>query len=122
MIASTETMGEYLACDYILTRFQVKSALLSDPVYVLGGFNNYQKNKDNLMIYDENSRMYRCDILLKQGLYDYIYWVDTTIGDPYALEGSFYQTENTYDIIVYHKSFSDLTDQVIGYRSFRSKF
>lgn len=120
IIASTEAMGEYLACDYIKTKFQVKGAMQADPVYVLGAFNNYRKNKKSLMKYDATSQTYSCDVLLKQGLYDYIYWVDSEY-DPYYFEGSFYQTENNYDIIVYYKSFSDLTDQVVGYYSFRTK-
>ncbi|WP_422359439.1 type IX secretion system plug protein domain-containing protein [Reichenbachiella sp.] len=120
VIATTETMGEYLACDYILTKFQIKSAKLSYPVYVLGAFNDYRKNKKSLLKYDEVSQAYVGEVLLKQGIYDYLYWVDGP--DPYLFEGSFYQTENNYDIIVYHKSFSDLTDKVVGYYSFRTKF
>ncbi|SMD32358.1 protein of unknown function [Reichenbachiella faecimaris] len=120
IIASTEAMGDYLACDYLLTKFQVKSAPLPDPVYVLGGFNDYQKDDKSLLRYNTETQVYSSKVLLKQGLYDYIYWVDGD--DPYDLQGSFYQTENNYDIIVYHKSFSDLADKVVGYYSFRTKF
>lgn len=120
-IASTEALGEYLACDYIATKFEVKSQPLTESVYVLGGFNNYTMDANSLMIYDTILKAYTCSIPLKQGMYDYIYWVDSSI-DPYRFEGSFYQTENNYEIIVYHKSFTDLTDQVVGYYSFRTKF
>lgn len=120
IIANTESINDYLACDYLLTKFQVKSDQLSDPVYVMGSFNDYQKDKKSLMEYDPMSQSYQTQILLKQGMYDYIYWVDGT--DPYYFEGSFYQTENNYEIIVYHKSFSDLADKVVGYYSFRTKF
>ncbi|MDW3210052.1 MAG: DUF5103 domain-containing protein [Reichenbachiella sp.] len=120
VIATTETMGEYLACDYILTKFQIQSTQLSHPVYVLGSFNDYQRNQKSLLRYDKLSQSYIGEVLLKQGIYDYQYWVDGP--DPYYFEGSFYQTENNYDIIVYHKSFSDLTDKVVGYYSFRTKF
>jgi len=121
IIASTEALGDYLACDYLLTKFEIKSQQLPDPVYVVGSFNNYQKDKKSLMKYNVTSQSYQCEILLKQGLYDYMYWVDSKT-DPYYFEGSFYQTGNDYDIIVYHKSFSDLTDKVVGYYSFRTKF
>ena len=121
IIASSETLGDYLACDYISTTFELKSSQLSDSVYVLGAFNDFQKDKKSLMQYDATTQSYTCDVLLKQGLYDYIYWLDNE-KDPYYFEGSFYQTENNYDIIVYHKSFSDLTDKVVGYYSFRTKF
>lgn len=120
IIASTEAMGDYLDCDYLLTKFQVKSDQLADPVYVLGGFNDFQMNEKSRLKYDVSSQSYSQKVLLKQGLYDYIYWVDGD--DPYYFEGSFYQTENTYEIIVYHKSFSDLADKVVGYYSFRTKF
>lgn len=122
IIASTEAMGDYLECDYLLTKFQVKAQPLADPVYVLGAFNDFQKSNKSKLTYDAVSQSYTGKVLIKQGLYDYIYWVDTKIDDPYYFEGSFYQTENNYEIIVYHKSFSDLTDQVVGYYSFGSKF
>lgn len=121
-IATTEPLGDYLSCDYILTRFELESQRLDGAVYVLGAFNDYRKDTKSLMKYDAATSSYTCDILLKQGMYDYIYWVDSENDDPYQIEGSFYQTENNYDIIVYHRSFSDLTDKVVGYYSFRTKF
>ncbi|MEP2023524.1 MAG: type IX secretion system plug protein domain-containing protein [Reichenbachiella sp.] len=120
IIASTEAMGDYLACDYLLTTFQLKSARIPEPVYVLGGFNDFTKNEESRMKYNTVAQTYSTQIFLKQGLYDYTYWVDGE--DPYYFEGSFFQTENNYDIIVYHKSFSDLADKVVGYFSFRTKF
>ncbi|MEO9802507.1 MAG: type IX secretion system plug protein domain-containing protein [Reichenbachiella sp.] len=122
IIASTEALADYLECDYIKTKFQVKSDRQVGSVYILGAFNDYNKDEKSLMKYDDSLQAYTCDVLLKQGLYDYLYWADLKNNDPYYFEGSFYQTENNYDIIVYHKSFSDLTDKVVGYYSFRTKF
>ncbi|MEO9964721.1 MAG: type IX secretion system plug protein domain-containing protein [Reichenbachiella sp.] len=121
-IASTEAAGSYLECDYIKTKFEIKSPQIQSPVYVLGAFNDYNKTDQSRMKYDNTSQSYVCEILLKQGHYDYIYWVDDPDGDPYYFEGSFYQTRNNYDIIVYHRSFSDLTDKVVGYYSFSTEF
>ena len=53
---------------------------------------------------------------LKQGYYNYSYLlVDKK--DPSQrteLEGNYWETENTYTILVYYKSFSDQSDQLIG--------
>lgn len=122
IIASTEAIGDYLECDYIKTKFQLNTEQQAASVYVLGGFNDYTRNEKSLMKYDPAIKAYTGEVMLKQGLYDYMYWADLKNNDPYYFEGSFYQTENSYDIIVYHRSFSDLTDKVVGYYSFRTRF
>ena len=57
------------------------------------------------MTYNHDSEAYEADILLKLGYYNYQY-LYTTHTEPHIghtrSEGNFYQTENEYEILVYH--------------------
>lgn len=117
---SNEVTNDYLEYEYINTEFSIRSGKYQGYVYVLGAFNDWSKDDKSRLKYDDKSQTYVRNILLKQGTYDYMYWVDSPNIDPYALEGSHFQTANDYDIIVYYKSFSDMSHRVVGYRSFRS--
>ena len=69
------------------------------------------------MQYDNELRGYRGDALLKQGWYDYIYY---TPGDPYVIEGSHFETENDYDILVYVKPQGRTYSILAGYIFFNN--
>ncbi|MFY0626941.1 MAG: DUF5103 domain-containing protein [Reichenbachiella sp.] len=118
-IQTVEAGAGYLESDYLNVKFQLKSAPITDPVYLVGAFNFWKKDDRSMMQYDTRNGVYFRNILMKQGMYDYQYWVDGH--DPMFFEASFYQAGNTYEIIVYHKSFTDLADRVVGYRLFQGR-
>ena len=70
------------------------------------------------MRYIEASRMYTCNLLLKQGLYDFIYYIPENTENPTVLEGNHFQTKNEYEIIVYYKDPRLSTEVIIGYLEF----
>jgi hypothetical protein len=37
--------------------------------------------------------------------------------DPYLYEGSYFETENLYEILVYYRPIGALADQLIGYNN-----
>lgn len=89
---------------------------LNGNVYVAGGFNYWNLNDLNRMHYDSTTGEYRARVLLKQGWYDYQYLVQSAAGlPPYFLEGSHYETENFYEILVYYRPFQPKADLLIGY-------
>jgi hypothetical protein len=53
---------------------------------------------------------------LKQGYYNYTYISvnDNKPSDKFELEGDYWETENAYTILIYYKSFTDRSDQLIG--------
>jgi hypothetical protein len=69
------------------------------------------------MTYDNTIKRYSGKLLLKQGFYNYLYVTANKDGiiNNHAIEGSFYQTENDYSVIVYYKPIGSRYDQVIGY-------
>jgi len=120
IITTVESGASYLSCDYFDVMFTLKATASLEPVYVIGAFNDWKKDEASLMTYDPTHEEYHRTIQMKQGKYDYCYWV---VGqNPFAYDGSYYQTENQYEIIVYFRPFSGITDEVVGYRSFSSQF
>lgn len=61
-------------------------------------------------------------VLMKQGLYEYQYFTTPGTGASGKLnpiEGDHTETENVYDILVYHRSFFNRADRLIGYLQVR---
>ena len=52
---------------------------------------------------------------LKQGLYNYQYEVISKTRSATFIEGSHYQTENVYEILIYNHPFRPNADLLIGY-------
>ena len=71
------------------------------------------------MTWSPEQRAYRADLLLKQGFYDFTY---VTLGagsnapDLTTIEGSHYQTENDYLILVYLSDRQQRYDRLVGMR------
>jgi hypothetical protein len=68
------------------------------------------------MSFDPENGVYSAHFLLKQGFYNYSF---ATVGednkvDLRTINGSFYETENQYTVLVYYKSFGDVYERVIG--------
>ncbi len=90
--------------------------LLDHDVYVIGGFSDWQLYDENKLEYDKELEAYTGKILLKQGVIDYYYASvdkDQNI-DLAALEGSWFQTQNDYMILVYLRPFGGTYDRLIG--------
>jgi hypothetical protein len=101
--------------NYAWVNFSLSSKPVEGDVYVAGAFNNWLLNADNKMKYDSVQGTYKSRVLLKQGWYDYQYLVRSNRLPPYHFEGSFFQTENLYEIFVYYRPFQPRADLLIGY-------
>jgi hypothetical protein len=72
------------------------------------------------MQYNAQKRQYEKTLLLKQGGYNYLYLVvpkQQAKGSLKPIEGNFWQTQNEYEIKVYHKPFGSKCDKLIGFTS-----
>ena len=104
--------------NYIYTHFFLQTGTkLPSDVYIFGEISFRQPLPQYKMKYDSNLGGYTGDFILKEGYYDYIY---ITPGNQYLLEGNHFETENTYDIIVYYRAPSKIYDQIAGYIQFKS--
>lgn len=92
-------------------------------VYINGKFNDYRIDERSKMDYDAASGRFVTSLLLKQGVYDYEYvWVDKASGkhNLTALEGSYFETENNYQILVYYRPPGGRWDELNGYQTLNS--
>lgn len=102
--------------NYAFVNFTLASPnKIPGDVYVTGGFHQWNLNNENKMLYDSATQEYKAQFLLKQGWYDYQYYVKSNTLPPYALEGTHFETENMYEIFVYYQPFQPKADLLIGY-------
>ncbi len=109
-----------LESDYIVVHFSLpmEMPILDGRVYVSGDFNYNVLDASSEMIYNVDRKAYEGHCLLKQGYYDYRYFVVKTDGtiksSPIELDA--YQTENDYQIFFYHCPMGERYDHLIGYQ------
>lgn len=104
------------ATNYVNVNFALATPEpVKGSVYVAGALNYWLLNEDNKMHYDTVRKEYQAKMLLKQGWYDYQYIVRSDEVPTYHFEGSHFETENTYEILVYHRPFQPRADLLIGY-------
>ena len=110
---SPDTQAEYLFVHFVLH----SPRLPGGDVYVTGLWDEAFPNPQCLMAYDEVHGVYECSTLLKQGYYNYQFrQVDADgVGQTARTEGDFYETENEYIILVYHRPQGARYDALVGY-------
>ncbi|MCS7153002.1 MAG: DUF5103 domain-containing protein [Bacteroidia bacterium] len=105
--------------DYFWVEFRLQTAVPYDkPLYVVGGFMGWRPDARYQLLYDKDAAEYRRRILLKQGVYDYLYalWdAEKQAFDAEPVEGSYFEAENTYTILVLYRGFTDREDRVVGH-------
>lgn len=107
--------------DYANVIFTLESHELEEEVYVTGRFTDWKPDEMYRMRYYEDQEVYIAEIQLKQGFYDYFYAVDIDGQlDPAPVEGSWADTENMYQVLVYLQEPGGRYDRLIGYLNFNS--
>jgi len=112
-------------CDYDFVHFtlDLETPLVGGTVNVFGGLTQWNANKGNEMTYNFDKSQYELTMLLKQGYYNYIYVYvphGGKVADATNIEGSFWQTENDYQIFVYYRDLAGRYDRLIGYKLLNS--
>jgi hypothetical protein len=113
-----------IEADYSWVYFTLAASieLPETDLFILSDFNNYEPNRDNLMSYNKTLDVYEAKILIKQGFYNYKYFANTVSGwKPNLVSGNFFQTENSYKILVYYKAPGEIFDELIGIGETNSK-
>jgi len=88
---------------------------IDGDVYLSGAFTNWSFPNEYKMTYDAALKEYHGSALLKQGWYDYQYVVKSSSLPAYYFEGTHFETENEYEILVYYRSFQPQADLLLGY-------
>ena len=107
--------------EYVHVHFTLRSPRLEGGVFVNGAWTNDQLAAPYKMLYDEGAQCYRLSLLLKQGYYSYQYVWQQSNGQIATVpsEGSFYQTENRYQALVYYRKLGERADRLVGFAEIR---
>jgi hypothetical protein len=103
----------WVSANYVNVNFGLKSPKVNGDIYLVGAYNGWARTEENKMVYHEG--MYSQRMLLKQGFYNYQYWVEGAGAQAHQIEGSHFQTENMYEVLVYYRPFQPNADLLIGY-------
>jgi Domain of unknown function (DUF5103) len=118
-----ESINYLWQADYARVHFSYQPpgsiAFANDDVYVFGALSNYALNDSAKMIFNESKGVYQTSLMLKQGYYDYSY-ITVNKNDLKHLtafnktEGNYWDTENTYTILVYYRPMGARADELVG--------
>ena len=126
-ISTYESINPFWQGDYATVHFNFAqpdgNPYPNRDIYLAGYFTGYDLSDKWKMQFNETTRKYECTAFPKQGYYNYTY-IARDQGEPFKeteLEGNYWETENSYTILVYYKSFTDRSDQLIGVSSIDSR-
>ncbi|MCF8417999.1 MAG: DUF5103 domain-containing protein [Melioribacteraceae bacterium] len=112
--------------NYLNVQFSLRPPEEDRRIFLTGSFNDWKVLPEFEMKNDDG--IYRSNVLLKRGIYDYAYvaaeYYDGVIVDEdwLWLEGNFWETENDYYIFLYYESTENGGyDKIIGYTKITSR-
>ena len=126
-IMTYETINPMWQGDYASVRFRFAAPegkpYYGQSLYLSSAFTGYQPNERWKMQFNDSTGFYETTAYLKQGYYNYQYILqnDNDPSTQKALEGDYWETENSYTVLIYYKSFTDRNDQLIGVTQVNSR-
>lgn len=109
-----------IEADYLFVHFTLEgfdNPLPNGKFYLNGNFTYGQFTSSSALTYNEQTRAYEGVQLLKMGVYNWLYLFvpeGSTVGRTAPAAGNFYETENEYLILVYHRPFGERYDKLVG--------
>lgn len=112
---SNNTEIDYTS-QYMTVHFQLKVPKQNGDIYLNAKWTYDLFLPEYRMEWNAQNECYECDVQLKQGYYNYQYLVMSYDGTakPLSTEGNFFQTENSYQTLVYYKGVGERTDRLVG--------
>lgn len=109
-----------IMAEYVIVHFILKSTPLtrSGDVYISGQWSYGEKSEEYRMEYDETLGIYEKAVMLKQGYYNYEFIQED--GSTKRTMGSFHQTENEYQVLIYYREQGGRYDRLVGYATVHS--
>ncbi|MBL4716817.1 MAG: DUF5103 domain-containing protein [Bacteroidia bacterium] len=121
VIKIQEGFNDHIEADYAKIHFKLHyhEPKKDGNFYLVGGFSNWNLSNENMLVYNKDNSYYETTQYLKQGFYNYEYIFvknNEKKGDSSVIEGSYYDTGNTYAIYVYHRKWGSEYDELVGLR------
>ena len=101
-------------CDYVWINYELAAPYQGD-IYIDGQWTTDSEREHYRMTYDAQTASYKARIMQKQGYYSYQF--TDADGNIPPSEGSFFQTENRYQALIYYKGTGARTWRLVGYRA-----
>ncbi len=104
--------------DYVYVHYKLMPARKYDSRIIIDGNWTTEAQENYVMSYDYTDHSYNAVVLQKMGYYNYqLLMLDADgITHPVPEEGSFYQTENNYQALIYYKGTGERTWRLVGYQ------
>ncbi len=109
--------------DYAWVNLFLRSPLLPEDLYVMGAINNWSFDDRNRMNYDPKLGGYLCQLLLKQGYYNFLFVTadrETGLVSTELTEGNHWETNNLYRLYFYYFNANKGYDELIGHTTISS--
>lgn len=118
-IRRSDAEDSNLEADYFIVHFTLdyENPFIEGGIYINGELTDDRFDESSKMIYNFDTRCYEKEMMLKQGVYNYLYlFVPTgkTEGSTGLIEGNYYETMNEYLIKVFHRPQGERYDRLIG--------
>lgn len=112
--------------DYARIHFSLNPGdiMFGHEIYLYGELSNFRLNEKFKMEYNPESEKYELSLELKQGLYSYQYVVKSiydNVPDEGMIEGTHFETENDYTILVYYSDPFEGYDRLLGIERINSR-
>ncbi len=125
LIRNEEGRNPSIDADYVKVYFTLPWDVPFDNgnVYVMGALSDWNFYHWNTMTYNYENKAYELTMLLKQGYYNYQFVFleeGSSVADATLFEGNFFETENDYLILVYHRAPGSRFDRLVGTRQINS--
>ena len=126
-VETFERINPYWQGDYATVHFNLappnNQPYTNNDIYLIGQLTNYELSNKTKMMFNPQKGVYQTSLFLKQGYYSYSYLTvnKNNSTNKKELEGDYWETENTYTILIYYKAFADRSDQLLGVTQLSSR-
>ncbi|MBM3420754.1 MAG: DUF5103 domain-containing protein [Bacteroidetes bacterium] len=119
VVGVQEGVNPSIDADYAMVYFTLPATLKIEGgnIHIAGEFTRWTPLPENLMRYNYETRQYEGALMLKQGWYNYEYLFvpgGQAVNERRWFEGSHYETENEYLVLVYYRARNSRYDRLIG--------
>jgi hypothetical protein len=126
-VETTQSVNPFWQSDYATVYFsflpQDSTAYMDKNIYLFGQLTDYAFTDSTKMQFNPAKGLYETHLFLKQGYYSYTYIVAdrNNFANRKQVDGNYFEAENSYTILVYYKSFTSRSDELIGAATINSR-
>lgn len=123
-IRNSDNIENDISSEYVFVNYKLfVPEQVKGDIYINGTWTNDQFIPKYKMEFDALNKCYTAKIMQKQGYYSYQFVMLDNNGVSCVVpsEGSFYQTENKYQALIYFRGNGERTDRLVGYQEVQIK-